>query len=928
MGSEFQSFGPTTLKARSPNPCSRTGGTTKRCFRPCQDPGSRILHMLELLDFTGRQSGQQSISVVQLTHNKSMNKSFSRRMAEPNRMLLGVFIAIDIAHEMVLATRPTSVEELITITREKFKPDLDFDFTLQYEDPDFGGQLCVLSDITELPQKAVLRILRSESDASLTGTSDTELLPHALARMQSWPDVFPVPLFSYDVEYCLEAGNTEYPNARKMLKLTRAQKHDILENMAKTMHSFKAYPSDKEIARAAEALVTKHPCLTEPGSHCGWYGWKMSLKFKMGNYRTKLSRSGCNEVAVNSAGKFKLILQLNIDYKRALAKARSAYLASLIEKNKNNPRFLFNTISKLTKNQAGAEPQIPVNLTSNVFIDFFDNKIENIRQNIKPFISNTTGMSSGLVDIDLNRILGEKLDAFHPLPQSELEKIISSLNCTTCTLDSVPSKLLKEVLPAVTEPLLTIVNSSITIGHMRKLCKLAIIKPLIKKPNLDPTVLSNYRPISNTSFISKIIEKAVAQQLCLYLHRHHIFEKFQSGFRPHHSTETALVKVTNDLLLASDQGYVSLLVLLDLSAAFDTIDHRILLERLERWVGVSGTALSWFHSYLTNCYQFVELNNIPSKRTKVKYEVPQGSILGPLLFTLYMLPLGTVINKHGVNFHCYADDTQLYISAKPDDKLSLRKIEACVRDIKCWMSLNFLQLNEDKTEVLLLGPKASKQKIPDLMLNLAGYPITPGTVAKNLGVILDSDLSFDKYIDNTTRIAFLHLRNIAKLRNALSQDDAEKLVHSFVSSRLDYCNALLSGCSNRNLNKLQIVQNAAARVLTRTRKFQHISPVLSALHWLPVKFRIDFKILLLTYKALHGLAPEYLQELISYYEPPRPLRSQGAGLLLVPKINKVTVGGRAFSCKAPQLWNNLPKCVRDSDTVTIFKSRLKTHFLV
>ncbi|KAG9266393.1 hypothetical protein AMEX_G19015 [Astyanax mexicanus] len=211
-----------------------------------------------------------------------------------------VYIATDIAHKMVLATRPTSVEELISITQEKFKPHLDFDFTLQYEDPDFGGQLCVLSDITELPQKAVLKILRSESDASSTGTSDTELLPHALARMQSWPDVFPVPLFSYVVEYCLEAGNAEYQNVRKMLKLTRAQKHDILENMAKTMHSFKPYPGDNEIARAAEALITKHPCLTEPGSHCGWYGWKMSLKFKMGNYRTKLSRSGCNEVAVNS----------------------------------------------------------------------------------------------------------------------------------------------------------------------------------------------------------------------------------------------------------------------------------------------------------------------------------------------------------------------------------------------------------------------------------------------------------------------------------------------------------------------------------------------------------------------------------------------------------------------------------------------------
>ncbi|XP_062849601.1 uncharacterized protein LOC134311857, partial [Trichomycterus rosablanca] len=291
----------------------------------------------------------------------------------------------------------------------------------------------------------------------------------------------------------------------------------------------------------------------------------------------------------------------------------------------------------------------------------------------------------------------------------------------------------------------------------------------------------------------------------------------------------------------------------------------------------------------------------------------------------YMLPLGEIIHKHGIKFHCYADDTQLYISAKPNDTDTISKIEDCVNDIKNWMSCNFLLLNSGKTGVLLVGSKAARDKLSNLVLNLNTFSVTPSPDVKNLGVTIDSDLSFDTHVNNITRVVFYHLRNISKIRNILSVNDAEKLIHAFITSRLDYCNALLTGCSGRSINKLQLVQNAAARVLTRTKKFDHISPVLSSLHWMPVKFRIDYKILLLTYKALHGLAPQYLSELINHYNPARSLHSQDAGLLIVPKIKKITAGGRAFSYKAPQLWNNLPASVRDSDTVSMFKSRLKTY---
>ncbi len=198
-------------------------------------------------------------------------------------------------------------------------------------------------------------------------------------------------------------------------------------------------------------------------------------------------------------------------------------------------------------------------------------------------------------------------------------------------------------------------------------------------------------------------------------------------------------------------------------------------------------------------------------------------------------------------------------------------------------------------------------------------------------MLFDSNLSFDSHVSSICKNEFFHLKNISKLRPMLSMSNAEMLIHAFMTVyklcvlRLDNCNALLGGCSACLINKLQMVQNAAARVLTRTRKYDHISPVMSTLHWLPIKHLIDFNILLITYKALNGLARHYLSKLLSHYSPPRPLRSQNSGHLIIHRISKSTAGDRSFFYLAPKLWNNLPNTVREADTLCQFKSRLKTH---
>lgn len=228
-------------------------------------------------------------------------------MAAQNFLLHVHIGTADIVWKMKLSSRPESVDELKNRMKEKFK--LDYDFSLSYEDPDFDGQLASLLDIEELPQKAVLKVIRSESDVSSYESDDTIILPHGIPhdvdRPNSWPDVFQVPTFSYEVEHILTQGNVANERTGKTLKLSRGQKHNILETLASMMHSFKAYPSDNNYSVVAEALVTKHPCLKEPGSQTGWFAWKNSLKWKMASLRTKLSRVGYEEVAVNTGKRSK-----------------------------------------------------------------------------------------------------------------------------------------------------------------------------------------------------------------------------------------------------------------------------------------------------------------------------------------------------------------------------------------------------------------------------------------------------------------------------------------------------------------------------------------------------------------------------------------------------------------------------------------------
>lgn len=208
---------------------------------------------------------------------------------------------------------------------------------------------------------------------------------------------------------------------------------------------------------------------------------------------------------------------------------------------------------------------------------------------------------------------------------------------------------------------------------------------------------------------------------------------------------------------------------------------------------------------------------------------------------------------------------------------------------------------------------------------LGSYASHLSSTVRNLGVVLDSSLKLDKQVAAVVKTSFYQLRQISKAMPYLRHNDLEKLIHAFITSRLDYCNSLYLGLQLSLIQRLQLVQNAAARLLSGTRRHDHITPILANLHWLPVKYRIVFKILLYTFKILNNLAPSYLIDLLNLYIPTRALRSSNQGLLMQPMSRLKTKGDRAFAFAAPKLWNSLPFDVRASESIQSFKSRLKIH---
>ena len=613
------------------------------------------------------------------------------------------------------------------------------------------------------------------------------------------------------------------------------------------------------------------------------------------------------------------------EFSKAIRSAKRECIQEAISKSSQSQKMLFSQVNSLFN--ANNSPSVPSNISPtelpDIFADFFISKIQKIQDGF----ANCDLEVSNADDLEDVRLSGRSLHALSPTTQKEVRKIIVGSPSKSCSLDPIPTSLLKECLDELLPIITAICNSSLTSAHVPTPLKTAVITPILKKQNLDPDALGNYRPVSGLPFVSKILEKVVSARLKEHRVTNALYEPCQSAYRSGHSTETAVVKIADDVLRELDRGRCVFLVLLDLSAAFDTVSHQRLLRRLNVRFGLTGEALDWLSSYLNNRTQSVCVDGNMSSQKPLQCGVPQGSVLGPELFSDYSAPVMAIIRSHGISGHCYADDTQLYAPFQPgiDESAVLTKLQAGIESLRVWMKSNQLKLNDQKTEFIVLGPAPLLKNVSTKNITVGGQLIPCSATVRNIGAHFDQHMAMDTQISKLCKTAWLNIFNISKIRQYLSKDQTQTLVHAYVTSRLDQFNALLYGLPQAKLDKLRRVQHAAARLISGAKKFDHITPIMQDLHWLPINYRVVFKILLLAFKALVTSKPVYLNDLLTIHTPGRELRSSSHPQLSIPKTKFTRFGDRSFSVAAPKLWNSLPNTITCCTTVPAFKTALKTH---
>lgn len=597
------------------------------------------------------------------------------------------------------------------------------------------------------------------------------------------------------------------------------------------------------------------------------------------------------------------------EYSCSIRNAKADYTQKQINQNKGNSKELWKTLKSLWKNKEKSASCISFNgkntddhqeICEN-FNSYFIDSVQEINQSIED-VPDIFGEQN--VDIP------EKWSEFKQISMETLRKVIDNISSSSGT-DNVNLQVLKDSFEITGEYLLNIINESFQNGECPRCWKQSVVVPI---PKISGTTKAEeYRPINMLPIYEKVLEIIVKDQCLEYLNNERILIEEQSGFRQIHSCESALNLLLYKWKRMVEEKKTIIVLFLDLKRAFETISRPIMLRKLREY-GIAGKVLSWFESYLSSRTQICQYNGKTSVPKQVPLGVPQGSVLGPLLFILYINDMKKAIKYCDLNL--FADDTVLFI-AEQDPKEAVRKIREDIVTLTKWLKFKKLKLNVQKTKSMIITNK-KQIDLDELTLEIDGSVIERVEVFKYLGVYIDHKLTFKKHIDNLVKKVARKYGMLVRLRSQLTFWSKIFLYKSLIAPHIDYCSSVLFLASETHLRRLQKLQNKFMRLILNCNKYTPIRTMLETLQWQSIKQRIIFNVLVLVYKLTKNLLPEYLTNIIVRGRDVHQHRTRQIDDLRVVPFT-MTTNQKSVYYNGIRIFNQLPLEIKNSRTTQEFK---------
>jgi hypothetical protein len=497
----------------------------------------------------------------------------------------------------------------------------------------------------------------------------------------------------------------------------------------------------------------------------------------------------------------------------------------------------------------------------------------------------------------------------------KIDQTFKQIKSKAVGIDKIGIDMINPILDMLIPSFEHIFNFSLQNGIYPDLWKEALVQPIPKVKN--PINVSDCRPISHICVQAKALEKIACEQITNYVEHNKLLDTYQSGFRKYHSCCTALLKIIEDIRNAINKNLITIMILLDFSKAFDSVDPDILVSKLEN-LNFSKSSTCWIQSFLTNRSQCVLGDNNTSSTMKPLYiGCPQGSSLSPLFYALYTFDIAwpLIFCKH----HLYADDEQLYIHTDVKNvNDTIKKINVDLASVSLWSQRHGLQLNASKTQAIIFGSKHCINKLGTMIVDLPvldGQHINFSDYVKNLGVMMDSILSWRQQISYVSQRVYIALNQLYKFRNNTPVKTRIQLVKSLIYPIMDYCSIIYCDASLELENKLDKLVNNCIRYIFDLRKYDHISAYYDELGWLRISERRDFHSV---YKMLHKQQPPYLADILVLMSQVHDRQTRSHSLYLQVPKTKIT----NFALKSAKLWNRLPAKICNFETFKSFKQQL------